>query len=174
VLVLNTRNVAKFRFVTFDITRKNYLYWILNVEIHLDAMGLGDTIRERNKAFEQLICSCENNIVNRDFTNNMNLLQAFVWLNKAMKLFMKNHEIHPICSIPKSEWSNKYYEVISCLCVTEQSTKLSMENHETCPISLIPLLEVNATTFDLYFHDCDIDYGHGYKENFKDTFCHLK
>jgi len=38
--------------------------------------------------------------------------------------------------------------------------------------------EVNAATFDLYFHDHDrdrdIDYGHGYKENFKDTFCHQK
>jgi len=33
---------------------------------------------------------------------------------------------------------------------------------------------VNATTFDLYFHDRDIDYGHGCKRNFKDTFCHQK
>ena len=35
---------------------------------------------------------------------------------------------------------------------------------------------MNAATFDLYFHDrdCDIDYGHGYKENFKDTSCHQK
>jgi len=29
---------------------------------------------------------------------------------------------------------------------------------------------VNATIFDLYFHDRDIDYGHGYKGIFKDTF----
>ena len=33
-----------------------------------------------------------------------------------------------------------------------------------------PFPEVNAATFDLYFHDRDIDYGHGYKENFKVTF----
>jgi len=33
---------------------------------------------------------------------------------------------------------------------------------------------VNATTFDLYFHDRDIDYGHGYKGNFKHTFFHPK
>ena len=33
-------NVAKFEFVTLDTARKNYLYWILNVKIHLDAMGL--------------------------------------------------------------------------------------------------------------------------------------
>jgi len=34
--------------------------------------------------------------------------------------------------------------------------------------------EVNAATFDLYFHDHDLDFGHGYKENFRDTFCHQK
>jgi len=65
VLVLNTTNVAKFEFVTLDITRKNYLYWILNVEIHLDAMGLDDTIKERNKVSKQLICSCKKNIVKK-------------------------------------------------------------------------------------------------------------
>ena len=41
MLVLNTRNIVKFGFVTLDITRKNSLYWILNVEIHLDAMDIG-------------------------------------------------------------------------------------------------------------------------------------
>jgi len=104
----------------------------------------------------------------------MNLFHAFVWLKQVMKLLMENHEIHPICSIPKSEYINKYYEFISCLFMIEQSTELSMENLETCPIGLVPFPKVNATTFYLYFHDCDIDYGHGYKENFKDTFCHLK
>ena len=41
MLVLNTWNVAKFGFVTLDITKKNFLYWILNVEIYLDAMDIG-------------------------------------------------------------------------------------------------------------------------------------
>jgi len=40
-------NLANFEFVTLDITRKNNLYWILNVEIHLDTMGLSDTIKEK-------------------------------------------------------------------------------------------------------------------------------
>jgi len=58
--------------------------------------------------------------------------------------------------------------------MVEQNNELSMENHETCPIDSVLFPEVNATTFDLYFHDRDIDYEYGYKENFKDTFCHLK
>jgi len=43
-------------------------------------------------------------------------------------------------------------------------------------IGSAPFPKVNAVTFYLYFHDRDRDlyYGHGYKENFKDTFCHQK
>jgi len=60
--------------------------------------------------------------------------------------------------------------------MVEQSNELLIENHETCLIGSAPFPEVNATTFDLYFHDRDrdIDYEHGYKGIFKDTFCHQK
>jgi len=84
---------------------------------------------------------------------------------------MINHEIRPICSIPRSKCSNKYYEFVSCLCMAEQSNELLIEDNQTCPIGSAPFLEMNAATFD-YFHDRDIDYGHGYKGNFKDIFCH--
>ena len=56
----------------------------------------------------------------------------------------------------------------------EQNNELSIENHDTCPIGSAPFPKVNAATFDIYFHDRDIDYGHGYKGNFKDTFCYQK
>jgi len=48
----NLTNFKFVEFVTLDITRKNYLYWVLNVEIHLDAMGIDDTIKEINKVSE--------------------------------------------------------------------------------------------------------------------------
>jgi len=38
-----------------------------------------------------------------------------------------------------------------------------IENHETYLVGSAPFRKVNAATFDLYFHDRDIDYGHGYK-----------
>ena len=41
-------NLAKLEFVPLDITGKNFLSWILDVEIHLDANGLGNTIKEKN------------------------------------------------------------------------------------------------------------------------------
>ena len=43
-------NLTKFEFVALDIYGKNYLSWILDVEIHLDAMNLGNTIKEGNQA----------------------------------------------------------------------------------------------------------------------------
>ncbi|XP_060187284.1 uncharacterized protein LOC132616707 [Lycium barbarum] len=46
-------NLTKLEFVALDISGKNYLSWVLDAEIHLDAMGLGDTIKENNKASNQ-------------------------------------------------------------------------------------------------------------------------
>ncbi|XP_056697413.1 uncharacterized protein [Spinacia oleracea] len=43
-------NLAKLEIVALDITGKNYLSWALDAEIHLDGKGLGDTIKEGNKA----------------------------------------------------------------------------------------------------------------------------
>ena len=42
--------LAKFEFVVIDISGKNYLSWVLDVEIHLDAMTFGNTIKEGNDA----------------------------------------------------------------------------------------------------------------------------
>jgi len=46
-------NLAKLEFAALDILGKNYLSWILDAKTHLDAMGLGDAIKEGNKASEQ-------------------------------------------------------------------------------------------------------------------------
>ena len=39
-------NLTKFEFVVLNISSKNYLSWVLDSEIHLDAMNLGNTIKE--------------------------------------------------------------------------------------------------------------------------------
>ena len=41
-------NLAKLEFVALDITGKNYMSWILNVEMYLQSIGLIDTIKENN------------------------------------------------------------------------------------------------------------------------------
>ncbi|KAK9675973.1 hypothetical protein RND81_11G045200 [Saponaria officinalis] len=46
-------NLAKLDFVALDISGNNYLLWVLDAEIHLDANGLGETIKEGNTATTQ-------------------------------------------------------------------------------------------------------------------------
>ena len=43
-------NITKLEFAALDISGKNYLSWILDTEIHLDAMNLGNTIKGGNIA----------------------------------------------------------------------------------------------------------------------------
>lgn len=42
-------NITKFEFVILDVYDNNYLSWIIDVEIHLDAMNLENTINEANQ-----------------------------------------------------------------------------------------------------------------------------
>ncbi|XP_040940143.1 uncharacterized protein [Gossypium hirsutum] len=46
-------NLTKLEFVDLDITGNNYLSWVLDVEIHLDAKGLNETIKEGNEESTQ-------------------------------------------------------------------------------------------------------------------------
>ena len=39
-------NLEKLEFMALDITGKNYLSWILDAEIHLEANALGETIKD--------------------------------------------------------------------------------------------------------------------------------
>ncbi|KAM2574744.1 hypothetical protein TB2_006658 [Malus domestica] len=46
-------NLAKLDFVALDITGKNYLTWVVDTKIHLDAGNLRETINEENNASSQ-------------------------------------------------------------------------------------------------------------------------
>lgn len=46
-------NLTKLEFEALDIAGKNYLAWVLDAEIHLDAKGLGETIKEKNETSSQ-------------------------------------------------------------------------------------------------------------------------
>ncbi|KAK4579497.1 hypothetical protein RGQ29_029246 [Quercus rubra] len=43
-------NFTKLEFVALDVAGKNYLSWITDAKIHLDAMALRDTIENGNQA----------------------------------------------------------------------------------------------------------------------------
>ncbi|KAH0683185.1 hypothetical protein KY289_020937 [Solanum tuberosum] len=46
-------NLSKLEFLALDISGKDYLSWVLDAEIHLDAMDLAYTIQEKNQASNQ-------------------------------------------------------------------------------------------------------------------------
>ena len=46
-------NLTKLEFDALDISSKNYLSWILDAKIQLDAMTLKDTIKDDNQASQQ-------------------------------------------------------------------------------------------------------------------------
>nr|XP_028946830.1 uncharacterized protein LOC103454916 [Malus domestica] len=46
-------NLAKLEYAALDITGKNYLTWVLDTKIHLEAGNLGDTIREESNSSSQ-------------------------------------------------------------------------------------------------------------------------
>ncbi|XP_070015082.1 uncharacterized protein [Nicotiana sylvestris] len=46
-------DIMKRKFVALEISGKNYMTWVLDAEIHLDAMGLGDAIKDKTKASTQ-------------------------------------------------------------------------------------------------------------------------
>ena len=43
-------NLTKLEFVVLDISGKNYLSWVMDAEIHIDVINLGNTIKEGNDA----------------------------------------------------------------------------------------------------------------------------
>ncbi|XP_070011388.1 uncharacterized protein [Nicotiana sylvestris] len=43
-------DIMKRKFVALEISGKNYMTWVLDAEIHLDVMGLGDAIKDKTKA----------------------------------------------------------------------------------------------------------------------------
>ncbi|XP_070026180.1 uncharacterized protein [Nicotiana sylvestris] len=46
-------NLSKLEFVALDISGKSYMSWVLDAEIHLDAMDLTNTIKDKNQASNQ-------------------------------------------------------------------------------------------------------------------------
>ncbi|CAN1147030.1 hypothetical protein LINPERHAP2_LOCUS15620, partial [Linum perenne] len=53
IYVYSMSNLTKLDFVALDVTGNNYLSWVLDAEIHLQANALGETIKDDNEASDQ-------------------------------------------------------------------------------------------------------------------------
>ncbi|XP_059658512.1 uncharacterized protein LOC132304815 [Cornus florida] len=123
-------NLTKLEFVTLDISGKNYLSWILDARIHLEAMGLGDTIKEDNEA--SLQDKANTMIFLRRHINELLLEKTFTTFHASNVLLQQQY---------RERRFKKYSELISCLLVAEQNNELLLRNHQSRPTGSTPIPE---------------------------------
>ncbi|XP_017970428.1 PREDICTED: uncharacterized protein LOC108660679 [Theobroma cacao] len=161
-------NLTKLEFVALDMTGKNYLSWILDAEIHLDAMGLGDTIKEENKASNQDKAKAMiflRHHLHEGLKIEYLTIKDPVDLWKSLKERYDHQKIvtdadllektfstfHASNVLPQQQYHEngfkKYSELISCLLMAEENDELLMKNLESRSTGYAPFPEVNATSF---------------------------
>ncbi|XP_074336330.1 uncharacterized protein LOC141673479 [Apium graveolens] len=129
-------NFTKLEFEAFDITRKNYLSWILDIEIHLAAQGLGDTIKEGNKESES------------------NRAKAMIFLRRHLHERLKTEYL--TVKDPLELWKNlkdRYDHQNTVILPKARYDWMHLRlqdfktNHESRPPGSSPFPEVNAATY---------------------------
>ncbi|XP_074356259.1 uncharacterized protein LOC141695957 [Apium graveolens] len=160
-------NFTKLEFEALDITRKNYLSWILDIEIHLAAQGLGDTIKDGNQ--ESKSNRAKAMIFLRRHLHE-GLKSEYLTVKNPLELWKNlkdryDHQKTVILPKARYDWMHlrlqdfktqqyrekdftKYSDLISCLLVAEQNNKLLMKNHESRPTGSRPLPEANAAIYN--------------------------
>ncbi|XP_015165131.1 uncharacterized protein [Solanum tuberosum] len=155
--------LSKLEFVALDISSKNYLSWVLDAEIHLDAKGLGTTITEGNAT------SSQDKVKAMIFLRHHfdeGLKAEYLTVKDPLELWtgLKERYDHLKATVlPRDcyDWIHlrlqdfkiqqyrergfkKYSDLISCLLVVEQHNTLLLKNHEVRPIETSPLPEANV------------------------------
>ncbi|KAK8356096.1 hypothetical protein V6Z12_A05G333500 [Gossypium hirsutum] len=167
-------NLTKLEFVALDITGNNYLSWVLDVEINLDAKGLRETIKEGNEESTQdkakaMIFLHHHlhearyewlNLRLQDFksvsdynsamfriTSQLNLCGEKITDAEMLgKTYSTFHANNVVLQTQYCEKGfQKYSELIYCLLVAEQNNELLMKNHELRPTGSGPFPEANVS-----------------------------
>ncbi|XP_070047037.1 uncharacterized protein [Nicotiana tomentosiformis] len=125
-------NLSKLEFVALDITGKNYLSWVLDTEIHLDAkdpLELWINLKDRYDHLKLTVLS----------------KALYEWIHLRLQDFKTVSEYNSAISKQyRKKGFKKYSELITCLLVAEQKNTLLIKNHEVCPTGSTPFPEVNV------------------------------
>ena len=95
-------NITKLEFAALDISGKNYLSWILNAEIHLDSITLGNTIiggniaslQDRANALIFIRYHIDECLKNYNQSQNKNNTSNNQKLNRFKKNYLKRQQGH--------------------------------------------------------------------------------
>ncbi|XP_049364510.1 uncharacterized protein LOC125829315 [Solanum verrucosum] len=136
-------NLSKLEFVALDISGNNYLSWVLNAKIHLDAKGLGATITNGNTSSSQ---DKEKAMIFLRRHLDEGLKVEYLTVKDPLELWtgLKERYDHLKATQQYRERGfKKYSELISYLLVAEQHNILLLKNHEACPTGTTLLPEAN-------------------------------
>ncbi|XP_068338956.1 uncharacterized protein [Pyrus communis] len=139
-------NLAKLEFAALDITGKNYLTWVLDTKIHLEAENVGDTIREESSSSSQdraktiiFICRHLDEALKSEYLTVEDLL--------ALWNALRNRYNH--LTRYRARGYTEYNQLISVLLVAQQNNELMMKNHHSRPTGSAPFPEVNAASLEV-------------------------
>ncbi|KAK8318165.1 hypothetical protein V6Z12_A13G156800 [Gossypium hirsutum] len=99
-------NLAKFEFAALDISGKNYLSWVLDVEIHLDAKGLGNTILTDKE------------------TSNQDKEKAMIFIRHHLHEGLKVEHLTKIVILPKARYDWMHLQLQDFKTVSEYNLEL--------------------------------------------------
>ncbi|XP_070668758.1 uncharacterized protein [Malus domestica] len=101
-------NLAKLDFVALDITGKNYLTWVMDAKIRMEAANLGETIKEDNSASAQDQVKAMIFIrrhLDEGLKSEYLMVEYPLTLWKALKN-RYNHQITVILPMARYEWTH--------------------------------------------------------------------
>ncbi|KAM1803804.1 hypothetical protein ACFX12_029743 [Malus domestica] len=168
-------NLAKLDFAALDITGKNYLTWVLDTKIHMEAANLGDTIRKESSSSSQdrakamiFIRRHLDEALKSEYLTDFKSVAKYnfalfritsqmkfcgdtiteeMLLEKTFNTFHASNVL--LQQYYRARGFTKYNQLISVLLVAEQNNKLLMKNHNSQPTGSAPFSEVNTTSLEM-------------------------
>ncbi|XP_070029974.1 uncharacterized protein [Nicotiana sylvestris] len=137
--------------------------WVLDAEIHLDAMGLGDAIKDKDKASTQ---DCAKALIflrhhlDEGITSKLKLcgdnISDYDMLEKTFTAFHVSNMV--LQQQYQEKGFTKYSQLISLLLVVERNNELLMRNHENRPTRSTPFPKED----EVYSHYANRGKGRGH------------
>ncbi|XP_015068828.1 uncharacterized protein LOC107013430 [Solanum pennellii] len=150
-------NISKLEFFALNISGKGYSSWILDAEIHLDTMGLVETIKDNNQAsskerakamiflrhhldegLKMQYLTVKDPLVLENVTEHDKLEKTYSTFSASSMLLQQQY---------RGMDFKKYSKLLSHLLIAERHNDLLIKNHESRPVGSMSLPEVNQANY---------------------------
>ncbi|XP_026420435.1 uncharacterized protein LOC113316482 [Papaver somniferum] len=176
-------NLIKLDFAPLFLNGGNYISWVLDAELHLEAKNLGHTIRNGDSMASERACAAADlrrhlSTTHKDefmacrdpqdfksvsdYNSALYRITAQLQLchdtvteeSKLEKNFSMFHSSQIVLQQQYRERRfTRYSELIGVLLLAEQNNELMVKNHESRPCGSAPVIEVNETSYSGHGRD---------------------